>query len=378
MKELNFSTNIFFGVGALERLRQVHGKTVMIITDRFMVELGVADKVTAYLSECNVTVFDGIQPDPSMEVVAAGVQALRDCRADTIIAIGGGSAIDGAKAIRLAAKQALHTGLIDFFAIPTTSGTGSEVTDYAVITDAEKSLKYPLTSLELRPPVALLEPELTVSAPPKVTADAGMDTLTHAIEAYVSQNANDFTDALCEKAISLVFTYLPVAYKNGSNLLAYEKMQNASCMAGLAFNTAGLGVNHGMAHAVGGKFHIAHGRINAMLLPYVIAFNAGLDNKRHTEYSLAAQKYAQIAKLLGFPAANARMGVHKLIHSIEQLNRTLGIPATLKKMGIDAAEVRSARTDLISAALADMTTSTNPRPATPEQVDMILNQLLGV
>ena len=228
----------------------------MIVTDRFMAGIGVPDKVAGHLTRCQVSVFDGVVPDPPIEVVAAGVQALQDCGAEVMIAVGGGSTIDAAKAIRAVAKETLHidTDRWECFAVPTTSGTGSEVTDYAVITDRAKGIKYPLDSQALRPPVAILDPELTVSAPASVTADAGMDVLTHALEAYVSKGANDFSDALCEKAVSLVLS-LPARwpFRTAQTCWPREKMHNASCMAGLAFNSAGLGLNHGMAHAIGAK-----------------------------------------------------------------------------------------------------------------------------
>lgn len=379
MKEFSFSTRIFFGEGALERLRKVEDKRVMIVTDRFMANMGVPDKVAGYLTRCQVSVFDGVVPDPPIEVVAAGVQALQESGAEAMIAVGGGSTIDAAKAIRAVAKETLHidTDRWECFAVPTTSGTGSEVTEYAVITDRAKGIKYPLDSKALRPPVAILDPQLTVSAPASVTADAGMDVLTHAIEAYVSKGANDFSDALCEKAVSLVFRFLPLAFQDGTDLLAREKMHNASCMAGLAFNSAGLGLTHGMAHAVGGKLHIPHGRINAMLLPHIIQFNANLAGVRGGEYALAAKKYQRLAKTLDLPAPSVRLGVSNLLREVEHLNRVLKIPATLKEWGGDLEQVKQLWDEMVSAALADVTTSTNPRPATAESVSAILQRLIG-
>ena len=364
MEEFSFSTRIFFGEGALERLRRVQDKKVMIVTDRFMAGIGVPDKVAGHLTRCQVSVFDGVVPDPPIEVVAAGVQALQDCGAEVMIAVGGGSTIDAAKAIRAVAKETLHidTDRWECFAVPTTSGTGSEVTDYAVITDRAKGIKYPLD--------AILDPELTVSAPASVTADAGMDVLTHALEAYVSKGANDFSDALCEKAVSLVFRFLPLAFQDGTNLLAREKMHNASCMAG-------LGLNHGMAHAIGAKLHIAHGRINAMLLPHIITFNADLGRIRNGEYALAAKKYQRMAKVLDLPAPSVRLGVTNLLREVERLNRTLKITASLKEWGAEPSKVKELRGEIVSAALADATTATNPRPAAAEHVEALLNKVMG-
>ncbi len=379
MQEFSFSTRIFFGEGALERLRRVEDRRVLIVTDRFMVKIGAIDRVVPYLTRCEVSVFDGVVPDPPIEVVAAGVKAFEECQAETVIAVGGGSTIDAAKAIRAIAKKVLQveTDKMECFAIPTTSGTGSEVTDYAVITDNVRGVKYPLDSQALRPPVAILDPSLTASAPPTVTADAGMDVLTHALEAYVSTKANDFSDAMCEKAVSLVFRFLPLAFQDGEDLLARTEMQNAACMAGLAFNSVGLGINHGLAHAIGGKLHIAHGRINAMLLPKVLAFNADLFHLAGGEYSLAAKKYQRIAKIMDFPAATVRLGVSNLISEIERLNHMLKIPSTLKEWGADLAEVEAMRGELAAAALADVTYATNPRRADENQVFELLGQVMG-
>lgn len=380
MQEFSFSTRIFFGEGALERLNRVEGRRVLIVTDRFMNQLGAADRVASFLVDCQVSVFDGVVPDPPIEVITAGVESLRASDAQVVIAVGGGSTIDAAKAIRAVAKQVLpdiDTDKMECFAVPTTSGTGSEVTDYAVITDKEKGVKYPLNSQALRPMVAILDPELTVSAPPSVTADAGMDVLTHALEAYVSTGYNDFSDALCEKAVSLVFRFLPLAVADGNDLLAREKMHNASCMAGLAFNSAGLGLNHGMAHAIGGKLHIAHGRANAILLPKILAYNADLTTVHKGEYCVAARKYQRMAKVLDLPAPNVRLGVTNLIHEVEKLNRKLKIPASLKEQGVDLAKVKEIRDELVEAALADATTATNPRPVEKAHVEKLLAQVMG-
>lgn len=379
MQEFSFSTRVYFGEGALERLRRVEDKRVLIVTDKFMNQLGVPERVASFLSNCTVSVFDGVVPDPPIEVVTAGVEAFGACNAQAVIAVGGGSTIDAAKAIRAIAKQVLNvdTDKMECFAVPTTSGTGSEVTDYAVITDQAKGIKYPLASQALRPMVAILDPALTVSAPPSVTADAGMDVLTHALEAYVSTGYNDFSDAMCEKAVSLVFRFLPLAVADGNDLLAREKMHNASCMAGLAFNSAGLGVNHGMAHAIGGKLHIAHGRINAILLPKVLAYNADLSTVHKGEYCVAARKYQRMAKVLDLPAPNVRLGVTNLIHEVEKLNRKIGIPATLKAQGADLAKVKELKEELVAAALADATTSTNPRSVEASGVEKILAQIMG-
>lgn len=379
MKELNFGIQIIAGEGALSRLRDAVGKSVLIVTDQSMVKFGVAAKVQENLPDCKSYVFDSVVPDPPIEVVKAGVKVLDEAGADTIIAVGGGSVIDAAKAVRMVAAHAMGRKVEEwtFIAIPTTSGTGSEVTDYSVLTDAEKGLKYPMKNKELRASMAILDPDLTVSVPPVVTADTGMDALTHALEAYISATSNDFSDALCEKAISYIFQYLPIAFKDGKNMEAREKLHIASCMAGIAFNEAGLGVNHGMAHAVGGKFHIAHGRINAMLLPYVIRFNADLGHVQNGQFSPTAQKMQALSKRLGFPSAGVRMGATNLIREIERLNRAVGIPATLTEMGKDPKEVEDFRDVMVAAALADATTQTNPRPVSVEQANEILMQLEG-
>lgn len=379
MQEFSFSTRIFFGEGALERLNKVVNKRVLIVTDPFMAKTGVADRVASYLTDCEVTIFSDVVPDPPIETVAAGVQCLQNCRAQVMVAVGGGSSIDAAKAIRATAGRisTVETEIMECFAIPTTSGTGSEVTEYSVITDKEKGLKYPLVSRALRPPTAILDPSLVTSAPPSVTADSGMDVLTHALEAYVSVNANDFSDALAEKAVSLVFRWLPEAYKNGGDLLAREKMHNASCMAGLAFNCAGLGLCHGMAHAVGGKLHLPHGRANAIILPHILRYNANLDGSRRGEPRVTARKYQRIAKLLNLPSSSVTVGVSQLVRGVEHLNKTLKIPANLRSAGCNMGVYEQERKAIITAALADSTTATNPRRPSEGEVKNLLSIVAG-
>jgi len=380
MKEFSFSTRIFFGEGSLERLYKVHNKRVMIVTDAFMEKSGVAHRVAAYLKDCEVTIFKDVVPDPPIEVVAAGVECFQQCMPEVMIAVGGGSVIDAAKAIRVVAGRIVgdvDAQVKECFAIPTTSGTGSEVTEYAVVTDAAQGIKYPLASRELRPVTAILDPELVVSAPPKVTADSGMDVLTHALEAYVSTGANDFSDALAEKAISLVVKWLPIAFEDGRDLLAREKMHNASCMAGLAFNSAGLGVCHGIAHGIGGKLHIPHGRSNAIVLPYVLQFNADLEHAKGGKYCVAAKKYQRLAKILDLPCSSVPVGVSQVLKTVQKLNKQLQIPSTLKKGGYDMALFKKEQENIIEAALADVTTTTNPRKPSYADIEQLLRQIGG-
>ena len=217
-----------------------------------------------------------------------------------------------------------------------------------------------------------------MTAPKGLTSASGIDVMTHAIESYVSIMASDYTKGLSMKAAKLVFENLPSSYENGANdPHAREEMHNASCMAGLAFNSAGLGLNHGMAHAIGAKLHIAHGRINAMLLPHIITFNADLGRIRNGEYALAAKKYQRMAKVLDLPAPSVRLGVTNLLREVERLNRTLKIPASLKEWGAEPSKVKELRGEIVSAALADATTATNPRPAAAEHVEALLNKVMG-
>ena len=377
MEKISIKTNIFLGEGALDHLLEWHNKRIFIVTDPFMIKSGMINMLFERLHESNEQyIFSKIVPDPPLEIVTEGVEALASFKADLIIALGGGSAIDAAKAMKFFAKKIFEQHDIPFVAIPTTSGTGSEVTSFSVISDKEKNVKYPLVSDEMLPEGAILDPELVKSVPDFITADTGMDVLTHAIEAYVSTKANDISDALAEKAIKLVFAYLPRAYKDGNDMEAREKMHNASCLAGMAFNITSLGLNHGIAHVAGAKFKIAHGRMNSLLLPYVIEFNADYKpGYNRGESNKTAVRYAEIAKSLGLQASNAKSGVRSLIQAIKQLQKQLGMPQTLKECNVELNLLEERKEEIAEGALKDGCTVTNPRVPSTTDVVRILNKM---
>ncbi|MFW5435870.1 1-propanol dehydrogenase PduQ [Paenibacillus apiarius] len=377
MDKISMKTDIYLGQGALDRLTEWRNKRIFIVTDPFMVKSGMINMLFERLHESNEQyIFSNIVPDPPVEIVTEGVEALGSFQADLMIAIGGGSAIDAAKAMKIFAQKILDERDMPFVAIPTTSGTGSEVTSFSVISDKKKNIKYPLVSDDMLPQEAILDPELVKSVPDFITADTGMDVLTHAIEAYVSTKANDISDALAEKAIKLVFAYLPRAYKDGNDLEAREKMHNASCLAGMAFNITSLGLNHGIAHVAGAKFKITHGRMNSLLLPHVIEFNADYKPGYGKEESnRAAARYAEISKSLGLPASHAKSGVRSLVQAIKQLQKQLRMPQTLQDCNVEQATLEEMGAAIAEGALQDGCTATNPRVPAASDVVGILNKM---
>ncbi|GAA0100493.1 1-propanol dehydrogenase PduQ [Paraclostridium bifermentans] len=376
MYNFEIKTKISFGIGALESLKDIKNKKIFIITDPFMIESKTIDKILINLEGNDCDIFSEIVPDPPIETVVKGMERIKNYSPNIIIALGGGSAIDAAKAIMDFSKQIFKINEIEFIAIPTTSGTGSEVTSFSVITDAQKGTKYPLVSADLIPNKAILDPELVKTVPNFITADTGMDVLTHAIEAYVSTDSNDFSDALAEKAIKLVHEYLIDAYKDGSNLEAREKMHNASCMAGLAFNQASLGLNHGIAHIVGAKFHIPHGRTNSILLPYVIEYNANISGYNNASYSDTAKKYAQIANMLGLESSNVRLGVKNLVNEIKKMQKSMNMPMKLTDCKVNKVDVENLLPEIAQLALKDGCTKTNPRIPNDSGIIDILKQII--
>lgn len=391
----------FGSVSYLEKMADTN--RVMIVTDRMMVQLGYVDKLIYHLRKRTnpvmIEVFSDVEPDPSVETVLNGANVMRQFKPDTIIALGGGSAMDAAKGMWLFYENPevdfddLRLRFMDIrkrvfkfpklgrqaklVAIPTTSGTGSEVTSFAVVTDKVNNVKYPLADYELTPDIAIIDPNFVMTVPKSVTADTGVDVLTHAIEAYVSVMATDYTDALAIKAIEMVFEYLPRAYKDGSDREAREKMHNASCMAGMAFANAFLGINHSLAHKLGSEFHIPHGRANAVLLPYVIRYNATKPTKfsAFPKYKsfVADKKYAEIAKYVGLKANTTEEGVNNLIDAVNKLLTELNIPKTIAECGVSEKDFMASVDKLALDAFDDQCTPANPRyPLVSELKDIYL------
>ena len=401
---------IYFEAGSISYLSKMPEITkAFIVTDQSMVKLGYVDKIIYQLEKnanhIHFEIFSDVEPDPSFDTIDRGVEAMGQFTPDVIIALGGGSAIDAAKGMWLfyehpdVDKEGLKLKFLDirkrtykypklglkakFVAIPTTSGTGSEVTSFAVITDKNNNVKYPFADYELTPDVAIIDPELVLTLPKVLTADTGMDVLTHAIEAYVSNMASDYTDGLAEKAGELIHKYLLRAYENGNDKEAREKVHNASCIAGMAFTNAFLGVNHSLAHKLGGEFHIAHGRCNAILLPYVIRYNASKPTKFVSfpkyEYYIADEKYANLAKKIGLEVKDTEDGVEKLIDMVNEMNEKLSIPKSFKEYGIDEETYMNKLDSLANHAFEDQCTTANPRlPLVTELKKILVDAYYGI
>ena len=378
MYKISYKTELHVGKGALQQLSHYKNEHILVVADPFLKTSGTLDTILANFDDSNdIVVFTDIVPDPPIETVVAGIKSAGDKPISIVLSIGGGSAIDASKAMYYFAKKQGAFSEAILIAIPTTSGTGSEVTDFSVITDADKGTKYPLVTSEILPDVAILDAYLVMSLPSNITADTGMDVLTHAIEAYVSTEATDFSDALAEKAIKLVFEYLPKAYKNGQDVEAREKMHAASTLAGMAFNTASLGINHSLAHAAGAKFHVPHGRLNSILMPHVIQYNAGIDLNNRSRQAVdktVASRYQDIAKLLGCSASSPVSGVRQLVEAIKKLQRKLEMPTSLREYGVKADVFAQYKVEISEAALHDGCTPTNPRVPTAEELLKVLEK----
>ncbi|MBQ8783851.1 MAG: iron-containing alcohol dehydrogenase [Clostridia bacterium] len=375
MKSFDIKTKIYFGESSLDRLEQLDSSKILIVADPFVVKSGLGNQITSRLDRASIDyeVFSDVIPDPTIEKITLGVSFLVKSKADTIIAVGGGSAIDQAKAMREVVSQmdeykGVHLRLV---AIPTTSGTGSEVTAFSVISDTESGQKFPLVADSILPDEAILDVELVKTVPPAITADTGMDVLTHAIEAYVSKNNDEFSAALAEKSVEIIGSFLLRSYLDNNDTHARSKMMCASCLAGIAFNHANLGLNHGMAHQLGAKFHIPHGRANAMLLPLIIQYNSDINkhSRSKKEYPNHVRKYVTLARLLGLQNFNTITTIRALVSWVEFMVKEMDMPLNVSSMNVcSQEEYFAAIPEMAEAALADSCTATNPRTPTKEDV----------
>lgn len=380
MKSFEIKTKIYFGDQALDRLKDLPYKKILVISDPFVVKSGMIQLITERIVAAGIEfdIFSDVVPDPPIEKISLGVKRLLEYKPDAIVAVGGGSAIDSSKSIREFARKIDNYGEVALIAIPTTSGTGSEVTSFAVVSDRAAAKKIPLVSKDLTPEETILDAELVRSVPPAVTADTGMDVFTHALEACVSTERNEFATALAEKAIEICGVFLLRAYLDGDDMHARQKMHVASCLAGLAFNSTSLGLNHGMAHQLGAMFHIPHGRANAMLLPHIIEFNSDINkhSRSRKEYLPAVKKYSTVAQILGLSSYNKIMTVRSLVNWVQFMLKEMDIPLSIAQMGtITKEEYMSKIDEMADAALLDGCTATNPRPATKADVVQIYKDL---
>ena len=379
MNSFDIKTKIYFGDNALDRLEQLPYSKILVITDPFIEKSGMLQLITYRLKNRGIEfdVFTDVVPDPPVEKITEGVEKVVAYEPDCIIAVGGGSALDEAKAIREFASKIITNKEIALIAIPTTSGTGSEVTSFAVVTDSSRGVKYPLVSESMLPTEAILDAELVKSVPAAVTADTGMDVLTHALEAYVSTNNNEFSNALAEKAIEICGTFLLRSYLDNNDTHARKKMHVASCLAGLAFNSASLGLNHGIAHAIGAQFHIPHGRANAMVLPHIIEYNSDINkhSKSRPSYPAWVRKYVNAAKLLGVSNFNEITTVRALVSYIQFLMKEMNMPLSVSQCGVSKEEYFSAIDRMAESAIKDACTVTNPRVPSKMEVCSILEHM---
>ena len=358
MEQFHCKTRILFGASCQEALRSLGCRRILLVTDPFFAKNGTAQTILSGSGAEATEIFDQVEPDPTVELAARGTAVVKAFQPDTIVALGGGSAMDCAKAM------AYFSGSpVQLVAIPTTSGSGSEVTDFAILTHG--SVKHPLVDSRIRPDVAILDEGLLQQLPRQLIADAGFDVLTHALESWVATGANCVTDALAKEAFSLAYAHLPASY--GGKTEVRGLVHQAATMAGMAFTQSGLGLCHAMSHSLGGMFHVAHGRLNAVLLPAVVGCNA----------LVATPKYARLARSLGLCGAADTVAVRSLKNALIRLRRELGLPQTLQQAGVDLRQLRRRTPEIVQAVLADPCCSTNPMPVEDFLVRKILEEVAG-
>ncbi|WP_315078876.1 1-propanol dehydrogenase PduQ [uncultured Clostridium sp.] len=360
-------TKIYSGENSLKHLEDLENKNIWIICDSFLVKSGKLKDILKFIDDSNkISVFDKVVPDPPLEVIGKGIAIVGKINPDIIIAYGGGSAIDTAKGIIYFAKQQNIFNKAKFIAIPTTSGTGSEVTSATVITDADTKVKHIIFDDCILPDEAILDANLTISVPAQITANTGMDVLTHAMEAYVSSNSNVYSDALAEKSVELIIESLMQCYKDGNDINSRSKMHEASNLAGIAFNMAGLGINHSLAHQIGGQFHIPHGLANALLLNTVIDYNC--QNKE------TLKKYSKLAYKTGMIEKNKEdyFTIKVLKEYINTIMKLMKMPTSLRECDIEKEEFENTKLIMAENALKDDCTKSNPMKISKESVVNLL------
>ncbi|MDK0983452.1 iron-containing alcohol dehydrogenase [Clostridium perfringens] len=376
MARFTLPRDIYHGKDSLEVLKSLEGKKAFIVIGGgSMKRFGFLDKVLSYLKEANMEtkVFEGVEPDPSVETVMKGAKEMEEFNPDWIVSIGGGSPIDAAKAMWIFyeypdftfEKAIVPFGLpklrrkAKFVAIPSTSGTATEVTAFSVITDYKAKIKYPLADFEITPDIAIVDPSLAETMPEKLVAHTGMDALTHAIEAYTASLRSNFTDPLALKAIEMVNMHLVNSYKG--DMEARGEMHEAQCLAGMAFSNALLGIVHSMAHKVGAVFHIPHGCANAIFLPYVIKYNR----------KACEDRYANIARHIGLKGGSERELTDALIDLINKFNKELNIPSSMKEYGIEEDNFKANLKFIAHNAVLDPCTGSNPRDIDDETMEKL-------
>ena len=358
MEEFSCATRIVSGPGAVSILGGLGAKRLFLVTDPYFAKNAAAKNLAETVKCEEYEIFDKVMPDPTVELAAEGTARVRAFRPDLMVALGGGSAMDLAKAMAYFAK-------IDcpFAAVPTTSGSGSEVTDFAILT--HDRVKHPLVDRQLRPDLAILDSDFLQELPKGLIAEAGFDVLTHAVEAYVAKDAGTMTDLLAREAFSSAFASLPASY--GGNKEVRLKVHLASTMAGLSFTQAGLGLCHAMAHALGGRFHVAHGRLNAILLPAVIGINSHVCGK----------KYAELARAAGLGGSAETIALRNLKNGLIRLRRELELPQTLVQAGVDPRSLWRSVDEIVEATLKDPCCKSNPMPVEGFLVRRVLEEVTG-
>ena len=358
METFTCSTRILSGRGSVAGLQDLEIRRLLLVSDPYFAANGEAQRIAALANAQQTRFFDKVQPDPSVELVAEGAAICRDFQPDTVVALGGGSTLDCAKAM------VYFSGLqADLIAIPTTSGSGSEVTDFAVLT--HNGVKHPLVDPKLRPKIAILDSDLLSKMPKTLIADTGFDAISHAMEAFVATGASACTDALAKSAVITVCTHLPASF--AGELSVRQQIHEASAMAGVAFSSAGLGLCHAMSHAIGGILHLPHGRLNAILLPAVIGLNAKKCQK----------KYAELARAVGFGGSADVIALRNLCTGLCRLRAKLQMPESLLAAGADPVLLRQEKEKIVSAVLADPCCKTNPILVEDQMVRKILAEVSG-